>query len=374
MMLNEDKKEGAGPPPAAIPSELATAPSAPAPQAPPSAELPADLQSSEPQAPAAVPTSELKPWAPTATTFQEETRQKVLTTQASNLIRNELGDVFEQVKAIPAVGLPGRKVHNLIQQLKDRANAILVPAKMSFLDLPEREEVRSLEIAYKETVLKCYIDYIAGAERVSPFATFNEIFDARFVEGDPAGEVDATLNMLFEEAVNRLFAHPSFVEDLLDKLEKKMSIIGQKPMGGMDRERQRMAAFLVEFELHKDHNPDLIDNTEIEVKIGEMDALLFFQEQTEMLMSGEYEASDDLIEYINNWMGYLNELSLAEQREKKLLIEAADRCSMAHNAVANGELHLLLNPEPVEVDPENVKQVGPILKEGTLGEQTTQEE
>lgn len=250
--------------------------------------------------------------------------------EALAVIESEVNRLFNELENSPEGRLPGIKFSRAIQALKDRVDGLLSPFGAQHLDLPDSKQIQAVERAFCLKTLERYAQLIPSSDKITPFATFREIFKARNAE---TFVQDEQLETAYQIAVRALFTHKALETILVDRMDKKIKILGENKPGDDNQERRQIATFVQNYDLCKKHQPSLASNLFLETKMSELAAFLFFQDQIVILESGNHLPTPQLVEYTNYWMGYLNDLSAEEQHTRIELIRLADRCSMLNNAI-----------------------------------------
>lgn len=256
---------------------------------------------------------------------QERNKAK---SEALAIIESEVNRIFNELENIADGRLPGIKFSRAIQSMKDRIDGILIPFNISHQDLPEATQIQSLEKGFRLKTLERYNELIPSSDTITPFATFREIFKAR--DGHAFAQ-DKELESAYQLAARALFSHKALESTLVDRMEKKIKILGETKATDDNQERRQITTLVQNYNLCKTHQPSLASNTFLETKIAEIEAILYFQEHIAHLEAGTIQPNQQLNEYINHWMVYLNELSAEEQQARMVLIQVADQCSMLNN-------------------------------------------
>lgn len=253
-----------------------------------------------------------------------------LCNEAAAAIEDEVHEISEQLENVPENRLPNVKIMRSIRLLRERVNTILAPVGLRNRDIPEGEEIVRLVVEFKRLTLERYEKLIANSMELTPFATFSELYKASVGE---TGEPFEQLASAYQKALIALFSHPAFESTLLGRMDKKIEMMSRASTDRSDQERMKVELFLKHYEVNKNLNPKLSENDLLEMKMAELEAVLFFKEQTEILEGGNFMASDELVEYITYWTDFLSGLSEEEQRVRMPLIEVVNRCSQANNKV-----------------------------------------
>jgi len=259
--------------------------------------------------------------------IKQAKQTSALKNEAISFLASEIESLYQQLESVPQDRVPGIKITRNVTQLKERLNDLLQPAGKRFSDLKEYTEILKFEVECKKLALERYAQLIPESTAITPFATYWEIYKtAAFTQ--PNQE----LNDRFNAALRALFTHPQFESTLLGRLNKKLAALVQNAAFENDSESARIRLFIENYDSTKVHNANLIKNISIETGIQELEAVIYFIDQTRLLRAGKTTPNDELAENINHWMHYLNELSAEQQQQKMPLIQAADWCSEAYNA------------------------------------------
>ncbi len=244
--------------------------------------------------------------------------------EALAVIESEVNRLFNELENSPEGRLPGIKFSKAIQALKDRVDGLLSPFGAQHLDLPDSKQIQAVERAFCLKTLERYAQLIPSSDKITPFATFRQIFKARNAE---TFAQDEQLETAYQIAVRALFTHKALEATLVDRMDKKIKILGENKPSDDNQERRQIATFVRNYDLCKKHQPSLASNPLLETKMAEIEAILFFQDQITMLESGNHLPSPQLIEYTDYWTNHLNYLSAEEQQTRMVLIQLADQCS-----------------------------------------------
>lgn len=259
------------------------------------------------------------------------------------LIKDKAYDMRTEVDEIPAGRLPNPKLRKNILELRQEVESSMVKFEISSQSFKDWQTLDEIDYLIRRTTLRRYAALIPKDDEIRPFASFYEIFQA--FQGCPP-PVRSELKEFYHVAVRALFIHEKFESSLLASLGKKMKVLGTEGDPSENTERKKIEVFLDSYEESKLMNPELSKNADLTAYLSELEAVIYLQQQAEVLSSGQFEATPELVGFIDYWATYLNDLPPEYQKEKEVLVKAVEQCSILNNQIVE---QMEITEEPLEV-------------------------
>jgi len=256
-------------------------------------------------------------------------KQKEIIFKVIAMIEDGQREIQFAIDSIPEKRLPSKKIKKSIQDLRESTEIELNAVGVDLSKVKELGIIDDLEIQSRRATLQRYSLLISKDKDITPYATFYELHKA--FSGTPQSGIEE-VKEAYNIAVRALFTHPEIANALIVRLEKNSQILGEEGDRHTNSHRNRIELFLENYEELSKHNPDLAKNKDLESVMLELEAIVFLQEQAVVLNSGEKYASEEFIDYINYWAGYLSELPEEEQMKRYTIIQAVETCSALNNA------------------------------------------
>ena len=244
--------------------------------------------------------------------------------EAAELIERELHMVLEKLKQVPEDRLPSQKIAKSITVLRDTVTVMMENVGKTLADVSSAPEIELVDDQRKRVTLERYSTLVNNSASLTPFATFYEI--RKLVSEEDIAR-NSELHKAYSDAVTSLFTHATFEETLVGRMDKKVAILGQTDGQDNNMERKKVLVFLENYGACRGLNPKLLKNEKLEGSITELEAVVFLQNQTRMLKSGECSPTKEVQDFINHWSRYLSDLSADNQAKKMVLINVVNDCS-----------------------------------------------
>lgn len=247
--------------------------------------------------------------------------------EALMLLQREVEAVSRDLDALPNNRVPNIKFKRAIDNTRQQMDAILAPIGKTHKELEAAVILEELELELKMVTLQRYAHLIETAKDVNPFASFAEF--SKVIEGVNLQDAPELLKW-YQKAMKALFTHAHFPHSIIEKIGNKLAVLAQQ-IPQNEAERQKITLFLSQYDQNVFYNSALKKNKLLEVAIGELEAMVFFQEQIAFFQQGGKVDDDAIADDINRWMHHFNALSQEEQQQRMPLILVADECSRLYN-------------------------------------------
>ena len=259
-----------------------------------------------------------------------EAKKKQEITRLSAVVQAQAAEFREEIDAIPIGSLASSELRQKLEKLREEVVSSMAEFEITPDELEVLEVMQNTDILVRRAILRRYATLLPKHPKIAPVTFFYEIL--RAFQGCPRIAY-ADLKEFYFLAVKALFEHKDFEKNLAGKLNEKMQILGAEGDASLNVERRKIEVFLKEYSDWKSFNPSLGKNKELESYVAELEAVIYLQEQAEVLASGTAEATSELIDFIDYWANYLNSLPPEYQQEKEVVIAAVERCSLLNNEI-----------------------------------------
>jgi len=225
---------------------------------------------------------------------------------------------------LPEGRSPSPNLQNSVKELTKKITDGLEAEEIELDEFPEYQKLLKFDIAVRNSTLKYEVKKIAGADKLNAVEEFYTLHN--LYRGIPEDEQEQ-LEEQYILAVRALYKHSSFMESLSSQSDEmgKVIVTDHKNKGSIKRNQAKI--FLEGYEKHRILNPQLGRDKVFCDMMAEVEAILYLQRQSDSLKAGKIEVKEDLVNYVNRWIDYLNELSDEEMEEKVALHGEVEYCA-----------------------------------------------